>query len=73
MTGIALSANEQQFLLTIDKNVISKAKLEQLLERIRLEFLVEQANFDESIEALGDDLKADWWAKNKARLLGDNL
>lgn len=73
MTGIALSANEQQFLLTIDRNVISKEKLEQLLERIRLEFLVEQASFDDSIETLGDDLKADWWAKNKARLLGNNL
>jgi hypothetical protein len=73
MTGIALSANEQQFLLTIDRNVISKEKLEQLLERIRLEFLVEQASFDDSIEQLGDDLKADWWKKNKARLLGNNL
>jgi hypothetical protein len=33
MTGIALSANEQQFLWTIDKNGISKAKLEQFLSR----------------------------------------
>jgi uncharacterized protein (UPF0335 family) len=73
MTGIALSANEQQFFLTIDKNVISREKLQQFLDRIRLEYLVEKADFDDSIEQLGEEIKADWWAKNKARLLGEPL
>lgn len=71
MTGISLSSNDQYFLLAIDKNMVSKAAIERLIARIRLEYLVEQADFDESIEEVGEEMKADWWAKNKSRLTGD--
>ena len=72
MTGISLSSTDQHFLLTIDKNMVTKAAIERLIARLRLEYLAEQANFDASIEEVGEEMKADWWAKNKARLLGNS-
>ena len=72
MTGISLSSTDQHFLLTIDKNMVTKAAIERLIARIRLEYLAEQADFDASIEEVGEEMKADWWAKNKARLLGNS-
>ena len=72
MTGISLSSTDQHFLLTIDKNMVTKAAIERLIARIRLEYLAEQADFDASIEAIGEEMKADWWVKNKARLLGNS-
>ena len=72
MTGISLSSTDQHFLLTIDKNMVTKAAIERLIARLRLEYLAEQANFDASIEEVGEEMKADWWPKNKARLLGNS-
>ena len=73
MKAINLEANDTAYLLSIDKNAIDKEVLLDLIERIRLEYLIKKADFDESIEELGEEIKAEWWAKNKQRLLGDNV
>lgn len=73
MKAINLEANDTTYLLSIDKNAIDKDVLLDLIERIRLEYLIKKADFDESIEELGEEIKAEWWAKNKQRLLGDNI
>lgn len=69
MQAIRLEQNEQSFFLTISKEVIDKDMLVELVERIRLEYLLKQADFDQSIEDLGEEIKADWWKANKDKFI----
>ncbi len=69
MQAIDLQKTEDKFLISIDKNLVDKEFLLDLIEKIRLECLVRKADFDESIEDLGEEIKADWWQKNKDRFI----
>ncbi len=67
--ALTLQTNENRFLISIDKNYIEQEFVIRLMNRIRLEYLAKIVNFDENIEILGEEIKTDWWEKNKNRLL----
>lgn len=69
MEAVTLETQNDRFLISIDRNYVDQDFLIRLIERIKLEHLVQKADFDESIEALGEKIKSDWWATNKDRLL----
>lgn len=69
MQAIDLETTEDKFLILIDKKVVDKEFLIDLIERIRLEQLIGSADFDESIEDLGENIKAGWWTKNKDKFI----
>lgn len=69
MQAIDLQTTEDKFLISIDKNSVDKEFLLGLIEKIRLETLVRKADFDESVEDLGEEIKAVWWKKNKDRFI----
>jgi hypothetical protein len=71
MTGIQLNTQKDKYLISIDKSMFDKAWLLKLLENLRVEELAHKFDFDESIETLGEDIKADWWAKNKNRFINE--
>lgn len=50
MEAINLEANDTTYLLSIDKNAIDKEALLDLIERIRLEYLIKKNDFDKDIE-----------------------
>lgn len=69
MQTIDLQTTEDKFLISIDKDSIDKEFLLNLIEKIRLESLIRKADFDENIEDLGEEIKADWWQKNKSKFI----
>ncbi len=69
MQAIDLQTTNDKFLISIDKNSIDKEFLLNLIEKIRLEYLVRKVDFDEIIEDLGEEIKADWWQKNKDKFI----
>jgi hypothetical protein len=69
MTSIKLDTQNDKYLISIDKSAIDKAWLLRLIEKIRMEELASQFNFDNEIEELGEEIKANWWAKNKHRFI----
>lgn len=69
MQAIDLQTTDDRFLISIDKNSIDKEFLLELIEKLRLESLIRKADFDESIEDLGEEIKADWWQKNKSEYI----
>lgn len=69
MTHIQLETKADKYLISIDKAAIDREWLVQLIEKLRIEELAKQFDFDEDIEALGEQIKADWWAKNKERFI----
>jgi hypothetical protein len=71
MTGIQLNTQNDKYLISIDKSMFNKEWLVKLLESLRVEELARKFDFDESIETLGEEIKADWWAKNKNRFINE--
>ena len=71
MTGIQLNTQNDKYLISIDKSMFDKEWLVKLLENLRVEELARKFDFDESIETLGEEIKADWWEKNKKRLVNE--
>ncbi len=69
MQAIDIQTTDDKFLISIDKNLVDKEFLFDLIEKIRLESLIRKVDFDESIEDLGEEIKADWWKKNKDRFI----
>lgn len=69
MQAIDLQTTDDKFLISIDKNLVDKEFLLHLIEKIRLEYLANKVDFDESIEDSGEQIKADWWQKNKSKFI----
>ncbi len=71
MTSINLDTQNDKYLISVDKSAFDKAWIVRLVENLRMEELAHQFDFDEEIETLGEEIKANWWAKNKARFIHD--
>jgi hypothetical protein len=69
MNAISVETLSDKYLISIDKNAINKDYLFRLLEKVRIEYLAQAADFDEEIEQLGEEIKKDWWQKNKQRFI----
>lgn len=69
MTTIHLDTQPDKYLISIDRSAIDRQWLVKLIERLRMEELAAQFNFGEEVEALGEQIKADWWEKNKSRFI----
>jgi hypothetical protein len=67
--ALTLQTVDNRFLISIDKTFIEQDFLIRLMNRIRIEYLAKKIDFDESIEILGEEIKSNWWEKNKNRLL----
>ena len=71
MTTIRLNSDQDRYTISVGKNAFGKAWLIDLVERLRMEELANQFGFDESVEEIGEQIKADWWTQNKARFIND--
>jgi hypothetical protein len=71
MTAIHLDTQNDKYLISVDKSVFDKEWLVKLLENLRVEELARKFDFDESIETLGEEIKSDWWNKNKKRFINE--
>jgi hypothetical protein len=70
MQAISLETTENRFIISIDREVIGKDVIFRLLNRLRLEYLVQKIDIsEEAINELSEEIKNDWWEKNKATYL----
>ncbi len=69
MNPIQITTENDRYLISLDKSSFDKKALVSLLERLRIEFLANQVDFDESIEEFGENIKEQWWKKNKKNFL----
>lgn len=69
MKAITVDTSKERFIVSIDKSLINKELLMRFVDNLRIEFLAQKVNFSEDIEVLGEQIKADWWAKNKDRFI----
>ena len=60
----------KNLVVKIPKDLISKDYVERFIERIELEILVEKSQMtDKEAWKLSEELKEDWWKKNKEEVL----
>ena len=71
MTTFQVQHTAETVQVVFDKNYFSEEELLKILNFLRLEFLAKKIDFDENIEALGTEIKRDWWLKNKSRFVKD--
>jgi hypothetical protein len=63
MTSIHLDTNSDKYVISIDKKALDKTWLIKLVEKLRVEELAQQFDFNEEIEEIGEQIKSDWWKK----------
>ena len=69
MDAVEIRKEEGRYIFSIDESQMDKLSLEKILNRIWIQYLVEKAQFDQSILELGREMKSDWWQKNKTEIL----
>ena len=69
MEAVEIRKEEGRYIFSIDESQMDKLSLEKIVNRIWIQYLVEKAQFDESILDLGREMKSDWWQKNKTEIL----
>lgn len=70
---ITVHSTDDKYILMFDKKSVNFKLILDFLERMKIEYLIEKAGFDESIEEIGEEIKRDWWAKNKEWFLSANF
>jgi len=73
MTSIHLDTNSDKYVISIDKKALDKTWLIKLVEKLRVEELAQQFDFNEEIEEIGEQIKSDWWKKNTDLLISSKV
>lgn len=71
MDAIEVTSLKNRMVISVDKSLISKESLLNFLERLQIENLARKANFDESVLEISEEIKRNWWEKNKEWFLND--
>ena len=71
MSAISINNNEDKIFISLDKNTFSESFVTNLLNRLRAEELAKELDINESIEDLGNEIKQEWWQKNKHKVINE--
>ncbi len=69
MQGFQVQHKEEDVIITINRKFINMNTLENILERLRVDYLAQQVDFDKNILTLGDEIKREWWEQNGKEFL----
>jgi len=65
---------KDEAILKFPKKLLSSDYVQQFVERLRLEAIVEKSKLtEEQAWELSEQLKRDWWKKNKKKLLKQEI
>lgn len=64
-----VQSKENKIIITIDRSSVAINFLESFLDRLRVEQIVQKAEFSEDILVEAENIKHEWWRKNKDRFL----
>lgn len=67
---VDITFDKDEAILKFPKQLLSSDYVQQFLERLRIEAIVEKSKLtEEQAGELSEQLKEDWWNKNKDKLL----
>ncbi len=65
MQGLEITSDSKKLVFSIDKSNFSEQVLLEITKIVRLEYLIEKAGFSDEVINIGNEIKSDWWEKNK--------
>jgi hypothetical protein len=71
MTVFQVQYTDETVQMTFDRKHFNEDELLKILSFLRHEFLAKKIDFSEDMESLGNEIKKDWWVKNKNRFIKD--
>ncbi|MCX6150502.1 MAG: hypothetical protein NTX22_08280 [Ignavibacteriales bacterium] len=69
MDGLSINSTRDKIIIEIDKKVFDPRFINNLLKGLRFEELVARGNFSKQIVDLSEEIKQNWWKKNKKKYL----
>lgn len=69
MEAVEVTSVENRLVISIDKSLVSKDYLLNLLDRLQTESLIKKADFNERVLEISEEIKSNWWKENKDRFL----
>jgi hypothetical protein len=69
MNAINIKTIKDQVVIKVDSSLINIDFLNKLYSRVRVEELAKKAKFDNKVVKIGEEIKKDWWKKNKNKYL----
>jgi len=58
-----------QVVITVDLSFMNIESLNRLFERLRIEELIQKADFSDEITGIGTEIKQSWWQRNREQYL----
>jgi len=58
-----------QVVITVDLSFMNIESLNRLFERLRIEQLIQKADFSDEITEIGTEIKQSWWQRNREQYL----
>jgi len=58
-----------QVVITVDLSFMNIESLNRLFERLRIEELIQKADFSDEITEIGTEIKQSWWQRNREQYL----
>lgn len=69
MEALQIENTKDVLTIRLDKSSFSSQYISNLITQLRTEYLIHKADFDESIDGIGDEIKQNWWSKNKEKIM----
>ncbi len=69
MSEIQWRDTKEKFVITLDKSLFGKEEFLEIIQMLRLRYLLQKAKFDNSIENEGEEILSEWWEENKHRFI----
>lgn len=73
MKSITFDTLDDRFVISIEKNLVAKDRLLQLLNDLRVELLADKVDFGSQLEELDETIKQQWWDQNKRRFIPESV
>ena len=67
MEALRFEYQPSEYVIRIDRSKMLETNFQRLIEWIETGLLIKEADFNESIQTIGDGMKSHWWERNKHR------
>ena len=65
MQSVQIKSTKDHLLICIDKKLMGQEELLRVFDYFQVEKLAQKAQLNDEISEVGEQMKADWWEKNK--------
>lgn len=69
MNSLSIEYTGNNIVLTLERNDFSDDFLRSFIRKWEVEKLAQQAQIDESVLEIADEINREWWERNKSRFL----